>query len=68
MKGRPLFAVLGGSNLLLKAVFTTSEYLLSAPTFQEILGNPVKRKANIMTASEMMLEKAGEELGQPFSR
>ena len=54
--------------MLLKAVFTTSEYLLSAPTFQEILGNPVKRKANIMTASEMMLEKAKEELSQPFSR
>lgn len=68
MKGRPLFAVLGGSNLLLKPIFTTSEYLLSAPTFQEILGNPVKRKTNIMTASEIILEKAKEELGQSFSR
>ena len=68
MKGRPLFAVLGGSNLLLKPIVTTSEYLLSAPTFQEILGNPVKRKTNIMTASEIMLEKAEKELGQSFSK
>lgn len=54
--------------MLLKPIVTTSEYLLSAPTFQEILGNPVKRKTNIMTASEIMLEKAEKELGQSFSK
>lgn len=57
-RGRPLFAVLGRSNLLLRPIFTTSRYLLSAPTFQEVLGNPVKRTTNTVTASEIMLERA----------
>ena len=65
-RGRPLFAVLGRSNLLLRPTFTTSRYLLSAPTFQEVLGNPVKRTTNTVTASEIMLERAEEEFGQLF--
>lgn len=65
---RALFVVLRRSNLLLRPIFTTSKYLLSAPTFQEIPGNPVKRATHIVTASEIVLERAVEECGQLFSR
>lgn len=52
--------------MLLRPMFTTSRYLLSAPTFQEIPGNPVKKIKNMVTTSEIMLERATEELDQDF--
>lgn len=63
-RGSALSVVFWRSILLLRAILTTSKYLLSAPTFQEIPGNPVKRATHRVTASEIVLERAVEECGQ----
>lgn len=54
--------------VLLSQAHPLDPFHLSAPTFQEIPGNPVKRATHIVTASEIVLERAVEECGQLFSR
>lgn len=65
-RGRALCVVPRRSNLLPRTLFTTSKYLLSAPAFQEIPGNPVKRETHRVTISERGPERAVEECDHCF--